>query len=90
MAQNHHDRGACDAGAVPLDENLHLVVAGLMRRAGRGLLLHRSPTRAWYPDCWDLPEGHIEAGEASDAAALRRELVEELGVTVVTAGAAFA
>lgn len=89
MAQHRHDRGACDAGAVPLDENLHVVVAGLMRRAGRGLLIHRSPTLSWYPDCWDLPGGHIEAGEASDAT-LRRELVEELGVTVVTAGAAFA
>lgn len=79
----------CDAGAMPPDGSLHLVAAGLMSRAGRGLLVHRSPTRAWYPDCWDLPGGHIEAGEATDAA-LRRELLEELGVTVVVAGAPFA
>jgi len=71
------------------DEHLHLVVAGLLLRGGRGLLLHRAPTRRWYPDCWDLPGGHVEKGE-TPAEALRRELVEELAVTAVVTGAPLA
>jgi 8-oxo-dGTP diphosphatase len=67
----------------------HLVTAGLLRRGDRGLLMHRSPTRRWYPDCWDLPGGHVEDGETPEAG-LRRELLEELGITVVIAGAPFA
>ncbi len=72
-----------------VDENLHLVAAGLLLRNGRGLLVHRAPTRRWYPDCWDLPGGHVEDGE-TPAAALRRELREELAVTAVVNGAPFA
>lgn len=71
------------------ENNLHVVVAGLLLRAGRGLLVHRSPNRRWYPDCWDLPGGHVE-GDESPAAALRRELFEELAVTTVIDGAPFA
>jgi 8-oxo-dGTP pyrophosphatase MutT (NUDIX family) len=74
---------------VTVPEQFQLVAAGLLRRRGRGLLVHRAPTRRWYPDCWDLPGGHIEAGETPDAA-LRRELFEELGVAAVVAGAPFA
>ncbi len=33
------------------------------------------------PDVWELPGGKVEPGE-SDAAALQRELAEELGITV--------
>lgn len=67
----------------------HLVVAALLLRNGRALLLHRTPTRQWYPDCWDLPGGHVEAGEDPDAA-LSRELFEELGLTDVLIGGRFA
>ncbi len=72
-----------------VDEHLHLVAAGLLLRGGRGLLVHRAPTRHWYPDCWDLPGGHVEDGE-TPADALRRELLEELAVTAVVTGAPFA
>lgn len=68
---------------------LHLVAAGLLLRGDRGLLLHRVSTRRWYPDCWDFPGGHVEDGETS-AAALRRELREELGIAAVIAGEPFA
>ena len=67
------------------DQHVHAIVTGLLRRDGRGLLAHRSPTRRWYPDCWDLPGGHVEDGEPPDAA-LRRELVEELGVAATVTG----
>jgi 8-oxo-dGTP pyrophosphatase MutT (NUDIX family)/catechol 2,3-dioxygenase-like lactoylglutathione lyase family enzyme len=63
----------------------HVVVAGLLRRAGRALLVHRSPSRRWYPDVWDLPGGHVEPGEVPQRA-LERELAEELGVTTTVTG----
>ena len=67
----------------------HLVVAGLLRRRGRALIVHRSPQRRWYPDAWDLPGGHVEIGEVPGLA-LVRELQEELGITAEVAGDPFA
>jgi 8-oxo-dGTP pyrophosphatase MutT (NUDIX family) len=58
-----------------------MVVGAIVLRHRRVLLCHRTPDRSWYPDVWDLPGGHVEAGE-SDAGALVRELREELGITV--------
>jgi mutator protein MutT len=60
---------------------MHRVVVGALRSEGRVLLGHRSPTRAWYPDVWDFPGGHIEDGE-TPSEALVRELREELGIDV--------
>src|SRR6478735_7311049 len=57
------------------------IVAGVMIKDGRILLCHRAADRRWYPDVWDLPGGHVEFGE-SPTEALRRELAEELGVSV--------
>jgi 8-oxo-dGTP diphosphatase len=57
------------------------IVAGAMIQDGRILLCHRSPDRRWYPDVWDLPGGHVELGETPPEA-LKRELLEELGVSV--------
>ena len=61
---------------------MHRVVAAVLLRDGAVLLTHRSPTRRWYPDVWDLPGGHVAPGE-DEVAALHRELAEELGVRVV-------
>lgn len=60
-----------------------VAVAALVRE-GRMLLAHRHPDRRWYPDCWDLVGGHIEAGESA-LAAMQRECHEELGVRVENA-----
>jgi mutator protein MutT len=59
----------------------HHVVAVILRRDDQILLCHRAPGRRWYPDVWDFAGGHIEPGE-TPGAALRRELAEELGVTL--------
>jgi 8-oxo-dGTP diphosphatase len=60
----------------------HHVVAGLLVRRDRVLLCHRSSERAWFPDVWDLPGGHVENGE-TPTGALVRELHEELGIVIV-------
>jgi mutator protein MutT len=57
------------------------VVGGVILIEHRVLLGHRDPSRAYYPDCWDVPGGHIEPGE-SEQDALQRELREELGINV--------
>ena len=59
----------------------HHVATALLVCDGRVLLCHRHPDRRWYPDVWDLPGGHIDGGE-TPADALRRELREELGISV--------
>lgn len=63
------------------DHGVHNVVAGLLVDAGMVFLCHRSAGRRWYPNVWDLPGGHIESNEAP-AAALVRELHEELGILI--------
>jgi 8-oxo-dGTP diphosphatase len=57
----------------------HQVVAAILRDDDRVLLCHRSPHRQWFPNVWDLPGGHVDAGEQPEEA-VRRELLEELGV----------
>lgn len=56
-----------------------VVAVGLLCRHGRLLLGKRSIRRASYPGVWDMPGGHVEAGESPEQALLR-ELDEELGV----------
>lgn len=63
----------------------HHVSCGLLVRAGHVFLVHRSPSKAWFPDVWDLPGGHVEPGESSRQA-LVRELREELGVKITPPG----
>lgn len=65
-----------------MDESLvHYVSCGMLIRAGQVFLVHRSPSKARYPNVWDFPGGHLEAGENSRQA-LVRELREELGVEI--------
>lgn len=60
---------------------LQVVAAAILRREGRVLLCHRNPSRAHFPDVWDLPGGHVEDDE-SPSDALARELHEELGIRI--------
>lgn len=53
------------------------VVAAVVRR-GDAILITRRPDRPGRPGQWEFPGGKVEAGEVEEAA-LRRELVEELG-----------
>lgn len=56
------------------------VVGGLLCSQGRLLLGKRSARRRAYPGVWDVPGGHMEAGETAEQT-LVRELREEIGVT---------
>lgn len=74
-----------DAVEVPMswrDSTPVQIAAGILIRDGRVLMCHRSPTREFFPDVWDLPGGHLDPGE-SPAAAMAREIEEELSVTVL-------
>ena len=55
------------------------VVAAVIRRLGR-VLVGRRPADGLSPGQWEFPGGKIQAGE-TPAAALARELTEELGVS---------
>ncbi|UQU67856.1 NUDIX domain-containing protein [Couchioplanes caeruleus] len=65
---------------------MHEIVTAALVREGRVLLVHRSAARHVHPDVWDLPGGHVEAGE-TELAALAREMHEELGVRIATGSA---
>ncbi|RMG12381.1 MAG: (deoxy)nucleoside triphosphate pyrophosphohydrolase [Deltaproteobacteria bacterium] len=56
------------------------VVAAMIEKEGRYLITQRRP-EAVLPLLWEFPGGRVEAGE-SDEAALRREIMEKIGVEV--------
>ena len=59
---------------------IRVVGAMLEKDAGRYLITQRPPN-ASLPLLWEFPGGKVEDGE-SDEDALRRELLEEMGVSV--------
>jgi 8-oxo-dGTP diphosphatase len=81
LALLHH--GACGEVRETMAVPEHRVVAAVLRRGDRVLLCHRCPARQWYPNVWDFPGGHVDDGERPEQA-LRRELIEELGVDIGT------
>lgn len=64
-------------------KTLHVAVGILINPAGK-VLLTRRPEHVHQGGLWEFPGGKVEEGE-SVAAALNRELHEELGVTVQAA-----
>lgn len=63
-----------------MDAPIGISVVALVRN-GLVLLVHRHPSRRWYPDCWGLAGGHVEVGELP-LQAVSRECLEELGIHV--------
>ena len=57
------------------------VAVGILIRADGALLLATRPEGKPYAGYWEFPGGKIEAGETVEEA-LRRELHEELGITI--------
>ncbi len=67
---------------VPASPRKHTEVAvGILIRADEALLLTSRPEGKPYAGYWEFPGGKVEVGETV-AQALRRELQEELGVTI--------
>jgi 8-oxo-dGTP diphosphatase len=70
---------------VMTDSRKHTEVAvGILIRADDALLLSTRPEGKPYAGYWEFPGGKIEAGETVEQA-LRRELHEELGITIAHA-----
>ncbi|WP_371434886.1 NUDIX domain-containing protein [Polaromonas sp.] len=69
--------------SAPIDGRKHTEVAvGIMIREGDdALLLSTRPEGKPYAGYWEFPGGKIESGETVEQA-LRRELQEELGITI--------
>ncbi|EHL22647.1 NUDIX hydrolase [Acidovorax sp. NO-1] len=57
------------------------VAVGILLRADGAMLLSTRPPGKPYAGYWEFPGGKLEVGETVEQA-LRRELVEELGVTI--------
>lgn len=66
-------------GSHPSASHLHVACA-ILEKDGRILAAQRSTTMS-LPLQWEFPGGKIQEGE-TPAVCLRRELVEELGITV--------
>ncbi|MFN9448059.1 MAG: NUDIX domain-containing protein [Rubrivivax sp.] len=64
------------AARVPVD----VAVGVLVQPDGRFLLTSRPPGKV-YAGCWEFPGGKFEPGETVEQA-LRRELMEELGIEI--------
>ncbi|NEJ72505.1 NUDIX domain-containing protein [Rhizobium phaseoli] len=56
------------------------IAIGALIENGTVLLARRNSARKMHPDRWSLPGGHVESGEDAETA-MRRELLEEIGVT---------
>ena len=64
----------------PHRKQVQVAVGVLVRGDGRFLLTSR-PEGKVYAGYWEFPGGKVEAGETLEAA-LRRELIEEIGVVI--------
>ena len=67
--------------AVPTARAHTEVAVGILLRADGALLLTTRPAGKVYAGYWEFPGGKLEAGESVEQA-LRRELIEEIGVTI--------
>jgi 8-oxo-dGTP diphosphatase len=64
----------------PYRKQVEVAVGVLIRKDGSFLLTSR-PEGKVYAGYWEFPGGKVEAGETIEQA-LRRELIEEIGVTI--------
>ncbi|MDP1780893.1 MAG: NUDIX domain-containing protein [Hydrogenophaga sp.] len=70
----------------PVDRPVVDVAVGLLIAPDGRFLLTSRPVGKVYADYWEFPGGKLEAGESVEQA-LRRELQEEIGVTIGVAHA---
>ncbi len=75
------DKDRPRAGGV--DRQIVEVAVGVLLRAGGEFLLTSRPPGKVYEGYWEFPGGKLEEGESVEQA-LRRELQEEIGLTICT------
>ena len=75
VADGHRPRG--EQGERQVVE----VAVGILIQRGGDFLLTSRPAGKVYSGYWEFPGGKLEAGESVEQA-LRRELMEELGITI--------
>jgi 8-oxo-dGTP diphosphatase len=63
------------------DRKLVEVAVGVLIREDGAFLLTSRPVGKVYAGYWEFPGGKLEAGESVEQA-LRRELIEEIGITI--------
>jgi 8-oxo-dGTP diphosphatase len=63
------------------DRKIIEVAVGVLIRPDGAFLLTSRPAGKVYEGYWEFPGGKLEAGETVEAA-LRRELIEEIGITI--------
>ena len=73
------DKDRPRAGGV--DRQIVEVAVGVLLRAGGEFLLTSRPPGKVYEGYWEFPGGKLEEGESVEQA-LRRELEEEIGITI--------
>jgi 8-oxo-dGTP diphosphatase len=64
-----------------VDRSLVQVAVGVLVREDQAFLLTSRPEGKAYAGYWEFPGGKLEAGETVEQA-LRRELKEEIGITI--------
>jgi 8-oxo-dGTP diphosphatase len=67
-----------------VDRKVVEVAVGVLIRADGAFLLTSRPAGKVYAGYWEFPGGKLEAGETVEQA-LRRELIEEIGITIEAA-----
>jgi 8-oxo-dGTP diphosphatase len=65
----------------PDRKHVEVAVGVLIRNDDNSFLLTSRPEGKVYAGYWEFPGGKVEAGESIEQA-LRRELIEEIGVTI--------
>jgi 8-oxo-dGTP diphosphatase len=65
----------------PDRKEVQVAVGVLIRKEDNAFLLTSRPEGKVYAGYWEFPGGKVEAGETVEQA-LRRELIEEIGVTI--------
>jgi len=75
------DRERQDMGHGATERKVTEVAVGVLLQADSSFLLTSRPAGKVYEGYWEFPGGKLEQGETVEQA-LRRELIEELGITI--------
>jgi 8-oxo-dGTP diphosphatase len=75
------DRERQDGGQGGAERKVTEVAVGVLLKADGSFLLTSRPAGKVYEGYWEFPGGKLEHGETVEQA-LRRELIEELGITI--------